>query len=129
VNATDQPGRTPIGEALRFRQSAVAGLLLDMGAPREATVQHLEEAALRGYTDVLALLLKHGADPDHTGARGVTLLQDAALKGHLAAVDLLLKAGADPARPGRQRIVSAARCRVGRAPGGSRPVDRGGCAG
>ncbi|KAK0610750.1 ankyrin repeat-containing domain protein, partial [Immersiella caudata] len=54
----------------------------------------LSVAAKRGYTDVMAVLLDHGADVKTTGAVVVPLLE-AAKRGQLEAASLLLQYGAD----------------------------------
>jgi len=54
----------------------------------------LEAAALRGQIDVVASLLREGADPNVIGSQGNTPLHDASLKGNSAVVKLLLEHGA-----------------------------------
>lgn len=45
--------------------------------------------------EILAFFLEQGADPNHRGPHGTSLLMAAALDGRLESVDVLLKAGAD----------------------------------
>jgi ankyrin repeat protein len=56
-------------------------------------------AAGRGNTEMISLLLQHGADPNRRETIhnvGATPLHEAACHGRLAALELLLDAGADP---------------------------------
>jgi uncharacterized protein len=48
-------------------------------------------AAAEGQSEIVALLLKHGADPSAKDVDGETALQFAASKGHQAVVNLLSK--------------------------------------
>jgi uncharacterized protein len=63
--------------------------------PRDALGHALlVRAAGRGHTDIVLLLLQHGADPDGTRPDGATPLGEAASEGHLDVVALLLGFGA-----------------------------------
>jgi ankyrin repeat protein len=53
-------------------------------------------AAERGHDDAVALLLKHGADPNARDNNEFTALLHAAMIGYLSIVQRLLDAGADP---------------------------------
>merc|ERR1711970_1686531 len=55
----------------------------------------LHFAAAKGYTDVVQLLLRHGADPDQKDMLGNTALHLAACTNHVPVVTLLLRAGTD----------------------------------
>jgi ankyrin repeat protein len=55
-------------------------------------------ACRTGHTDVVVVLLDHGADVDATGYFGATALHWAAFNGHADTVDRLLDRGADPTR-------------------------------
>ncbi|PHZ08986.1 ankyrin, partial [Rhizopus microsporus ATCC 52813] len=55
----------------------------------------LHEAALRGKTDIVRLLLEYNADVNSRGADLDTPLHDAAENGHTEVVQLLLEYGAD----------------------------------
>src|SRR5581483_234756 len=73
-------------------------LLLEKGADVNVTVfgsTALTMAALTGDTANVALLLKHGANPDAPGPRGLSALHLAVQRGDRAMTRLLLDAGAD----------------------------------
>jgi ankyrin repeat protein len=53
-------------------------------------------AAAKGYTDVVSLLLQHGAAPDPADFQGLKPLHLAARNNHAGVVRLLLQAGVDP---------------------------------
>lgn len=81
---------------------ASARALLDLGAPldRPALQEHtpLTAAAIAGHEELLAMLLREGADTGMVGAEGLTPLGWAAKvdPGHSRVVEALLAAGADP---------------------------------
>ena len=74
--------------------------LAGRGMPVNANVTPIEfplhDAALRGYVDVVRLLLKMKYAVDAPDAQGNTALHNAALKGRLEVVSALLDAGAAP---------------------------------
>jgi ankyrin repeat protein len=93
----DKSGATALDEALRFRHGKIVGLLIDRGAKiagPAGALRQLQDAVLRGQTDMVTLLLERGADANAETANGGTLLHDAALKGHAEIVQLLLAHGA-----------------------------------
>ncbi len=53
-------------------------------------------AASRGHTDILAFLLDHGAEINHTEKTGYTALMGAVIANRPEAAHLLLARGADP---------------------------------
>ncbi|KRY68019.1 Tonsoku-like protein [Trichinella pseudospiralis] len=55
----------------------------------------LHEAANRGFTSVIQILIENGADLNIRGCQQLTAAMDAAVNGHLDAVLLLLNHGAD----------------------------------
>jgi ankyrin repeat protein len=55
----------------------------------------LHDAALRGYTEIAAILLAKGAEIDARDQYGATPLHTAALKGHMDLVKLLIEHGAN----------------------------------
>jgi ankyrin repeat protein len=66
----------------------------ERGGPAPTTTP-LFEAAFRGHTDIVHLLLEHGGDLSATDAYGYKPLHRSALMGHTAVVVLLLEKGAD----------------------------------
>jgi len=58
--------------------------------------QPVHHAARNGDTDIVRLLIAHGADVNITNDRGHTVLYCAGGHGHLDTVRLLLENGADP---------------------------------
>lgn len=86
-------GATPLDEALRYRQVAVAKVLLER---KDVTLNpvRIEELVLEGRTELVEVLLDHGAQATATTRLGSTLLHDAALKGNAPMVELLLRKGA-----------------------------------
>lgn len=56
----------------------------------------LHSASWQGHSDIVKLLLEHGALPDHTCNQGATALGIAAQEGHELCVVALLEHGADP---------------------------------
>ncbi|KAJ4322527.1 hypothetical protein N0V84_004773 [Fusarium piperis] len=104
---------TPETEALLFAirlglNSFVEALLSRNGGEPAAyggtldTDPPLHQAVVRGNTDIVRLLIKHGAKPGHYNSEGETPLHLALgciyrqIRIHSAAVELLLEAGADP---------------------------------
>ena len=58
--------------------------------------QPIHHAARNGDTEIVHLLIAHGADVNVTNDRGHTVLYCAGGHGHLDTVKLLLESGADP---------------------------------
>lgn len=95
--------------AVHYQRGDIVKLLLAHGANADARPQHvlsgepyttgwptpLRLAAMKGYTEIVAILLAHGATVNASGPSGRTPLHWAALKGHLDIVHLLLEHGAD----------------------------------
>ncbi len=76
-------------------------VLLDSGADTDSPNQHglmpLHSAAGKGYTNIVRLLLKRGADIDPTfGIIKTTPLRLATVEDHTEAAKVLLRAGANP---------------------------------
>ena len=84
-----------LGFAISAGQRTVIGELLSRGAST-AIGSPLVQAVVSGEVDVARMLIDHGANPNQTGALGVTPLSGAIMMGDYPAVKLLLKAGADP---------------------------------
>jgi ankyrin repeat protein len=89
----DQGGLTPLLFAALTGDAGVARLLLDAGAnvneSAAAGTTAIAMAAMRGFTELVALLLERGAEPD-AGGGGFTALHSAVLRGDGKMVDLLL---------------------------------------
>ncbi|HLX41403.1 MAG TPA: ankyrin repeat domain-containing protein, partial [Ktedonobacteraceae bacterium] len=96
--------------AVQYQHEAIVKLLLAHGANADTRPQHISPgepftawgptplslAAMKGYTEIVATLLTHGATVNAPGPSGRTPLHWAALKGHLDIVHLLLEHDADP---------------------------------
>ena len=103
ARSVDGRGTTPLiavsvaPEGTPADRCSIARMLLEAGAD----VTHGDGAALRaaarqGDTDLVALLLDAGADPDAPCGAGYTSLHYASRLGHADVVAVLLAAGADP---------------------------------
>ena len=70
--ARDNSTATALDEALRYRHSAVVSLLMDKSGASSGEVgpKQLQDAVMRGQSDMVALLLKKGADPNQPSAGG-----------------------------------------------------------
>lgn len=101
VDAVATDGFTPLQLACFFGQPHTARLLLRRGAAHAAVsrnpmaIHAINAAAAGGHTDIVALLLDAGADPDAAQHGGWTSLMSAAANGDNSTVDLLLAHGAD----------------------------------
>ncbi|KAM5349339.1 hypothetical protein ACJ41O_005844 [Fusarium nematophilum] len=99
VDATDGYGRTPLQWAALRGHEAVARLLLEAGADKEAKDDDdrtpLHWAAENRHEAVARLLLEKGANKEPKNNNGQTPLHLAAVCGHEAITQLLLEAGAD----------------------------------
>lgn len=102
INAEDTIGRTALHVAAQTIGSGpVAELLIDHGAQVSASgllrknVTPLHVAALSGNTDVVALLLRKGANVNAADNHRLTSLHNAAAEGHAESVDLLAGKGGD----------------------------------
>jgi ankyrin repeat protein len=100
VHARDDWGATPL---FYVRSAAVAELLIDCGADvnalRQDGVAVLNGPVERENTDLLRLLLKHGANPNYKDRFGWTLLMRAVWKGYPEVADILLEFGAETKDP------------------------------
>ena len=87
----DRSGSTAPEEALRNRQARVVGVFMDRGVigGTDGGASQLKNAVMRGQTDMTAILLDRGVDPN-----AGFLLHDAALKGFVAVADALIAHGA-----------------------------------
>lgn len=92
---------TPLHFATRYGHTDCCRLLLNAGAPLDATTKvrgympiHL--AALDGHTETVAFLIERGAKIDSLTIEGWTPLHAAVEHAHVNTVSFLLKSGADP---------------------------------
>ena len=95
----DAGGFTPLLFAARHGDIASARLLLDAGADVDGVAADgntpLVVATISGHPQLAIELLKHGAEPNASGA-GYTALHAAVLRSQPAVVAALLAVGADP---------------------------------
>jgi ankyrin repeat protein len=95
----DRFGETPLDLALAYKNENAVAALLRLGGQRKqlqvAAEEAMENAAVRGYTEVARILLENGLDINKPTARGSTYLCDAALKGQKGIAQLLLDHGAN----------------------------------
>lgn len=99
VNAVDEWGNTALLLAAREGDLETARALLRAGADvngRAGPFTPLGQAALRGHSHMVRLLLRGGAQVDATGLNEHTPLMNAVKLNHPEVVSLLLKAGANP---------------------------------
>lgn len=102
ANARDGEGRPPLHsigwrghvEAGRMLLEA-RGVVLDL-ACRQQGATALSIAAQEGHTEVVAMLLQKGADPDHVDSYGRSPVKVAGKRGHFDIVRLLESYGAKP---------------------------------
>ena len=112
-----QTGRIALSIAAETGNSQIAELLLKNGAdvnnrqysisgkPTRPTFQQeaivlsgrtpLHWAIAKKHTDIVKLLLQHGANPNVRNSAGRTVLQEACYTNHLESAELLLQSGAD----------------------------------
>jgi len=89
----DQGGLTPLLFAALTGDAGIARRLVDAGANVDQTAAAgttaLGMAAMRGFTELVTLLLERGANPNASGG-GFTALHAAVLRGDVKMVDVLL---------------------------------------
>lgn len=94
---------SPLHVAAWTGMANYVGQLLQSGCYVDETDGHqhtaLGIAAEKGFTDIAALLLQHGAQPDLPAITGLKPLHYAALANHHGIVKLLLEAGVSPLTP------------------------------
>lgn len=89
----DDEGFTPLHSAVCWGDERIAGLLLEAGANPNCAAglcasTPLMEASFRGRWAIVALLMRHGADPAITDAEGRTARDLAVLNDHVPPPDL-----------------------------------------
>lgn len=100
-NAVDNEGRTPLRIAVEHGRLASVRALLAAGADVGARFEADDCAALDlaagegGRADMLREVIRHSADVNVAGCRGLTALHRAAFHDQAGAVDLLVEAGAN----------------------------------
>ena len=95
-NARDREGKSALYRALERGRTQVAEMLVRHGARlRPTALLHQLTRAGTADRDVLAFLLKRGADIDHLDPRGQTPLIQAIVDDNLRLVKHLIRAGAD----------------------------------
>ncbi len=94
----DRHGNTALMGTLFKGNSAIARRLIETHCPIDQTNNAgetaLDFATLFNRFDVIPVLVKHGADPNHVDGRGESLLQLAQAQGNRQAADALREAGA-----------------------------------
>ena len=104
-NAKDSEGRTALQLAVSTRdrkdRTALVRALLEGGADPKVSAYYalhtpLHLAAAFGATEMVALLIQHGASLDVIDKDGSTPLHIAAKYGRTNVVEILIRAGADP---------------------------------
>ncbi len=85
------------GQVEAARQLLAAGAEVDAAGTGWMTGTPLHSAASAMHAEIVAMLLRSGADPNARQLGGWTPLHSAAANGDERSVDLLLAAGADPA--------------------------------
>ncbi|RDW90052.1 uncharacterized protein DSM5745_01827 [Aspergillus mulundensis] len=93
-------GMNPLSLAASHGQTHTIKQLLRYGVPPDLTDDSVQQtalhvAALRGFDDIVGILIDSGCSVNAQDAQGLTALACAAL-GHLDIVQLLLSRGADP---------------------------------
>lgn len=95
---TDGIGWTPLHAACFGGHLETVKLLADPGlieSPSQSGDRPLHWAIGRGHRDVVAYLLRKGADKESLGAQRLTAIQLAAWLGHVPIIELLLEEGSD----------------------------------
>jgi ankyrin repeat protein len=94
----DRHGNTALMGTLFKGESAIARHLIEAHCPIDQTngagETALDFATLFNRMDLMPVLVKHGADPNHVDGRGQSLLQLALTHDNVAAADALRQAGA-----------------------------------
>lgn len=102
-------GKTPEGAEYSAAQrlQALLDAGLDANLSNEEGNSLLMLAAYNGQTDLVEILLGHGAAVDQMNDRGQTPLAGAVFKKDIATVQVLVSAGADPQAGGPSALATA----------------------
>jgi ankyrin repeat protein len=95
VTIKDKAGLTPLENAVRSHHTEIAHMLIVQQKGAAPVSGMLEQAVLKGWPDMVEMLLANGADFKTRFSSGSTSLHDAALKGYDGIVTVLLAKGAD----------------------------------
>ncbi|MCY3550514.1 MAG: CotH kinase family protein [Candidatus Poribacteria bacterium] len=93
-SAQDLSGAVFIGDLAAVKHALTEGANANAQDPQSGSTM-LSIAALMGHTEIVALLLEHGADVNAKSRDGGTALHAAAFLGRVETVKLLLEKGAD----------------------------------
>lgn len=104
VNASSERGETALYFGVREGKAEIVEWLLSHGAQTQVRIEGsgrnlLHLATLKGYTDIVELLVENGVDLDITDNFGNTAYKYAAKYGHKKIASLLKKNGADVTFP------------------------------
>jgi ankyrin repeat protein len=120
----DKSGASPLDRALQYRQARTVAVFLDRGLQGGGQAENqlkdavlrgqrdmvgilldrgvdpnpgflLHDAALKGFPEIVEMLIAHGAKVDAVNAEGATALHDAALAGTTSVIATLLDKGAN----------------------------------
>ena len=94
IASPDLSGAVFIGDLAAVKRALTDGADPNVQDPQSGSIM-LSIAALMGHTEIVALLLEHGADVNAKSRDGGTALHAAAFLGRVEAVILLLEHGAD----------------------------------
>ncbi|KAL5015539.1 hypothetical protein ScPMuIL_009809 [Solemya velum] len=90
----------PLDVAAMYNKKDAVSLLLDQSTELKNNTTAIVEAAVRGYTDIVLLLLDYGVCPNSiSGLKGSGPLHEAVRFLRLNAAEVLLRYGADPRLP------------------------------
>jgi ankyrin repeat protein len=101
LNLTDKSGRTVLHWAAVTGKLSLARLSLSKSSANVSATTHRRKTALhlaaeRGHSDIVCLLLRHGAEKEATSDGNWTPLLNAAKEGHEDVIDVLLSFSANP---------------------------------
>ena len=95
VNLKDSSGNTALINAMFLGDSGIIRMLLEHDVDKDSKDEALRIASIKGYVDIVKLLLENGANVDKKEPYGITGLMSASWNGHTKIVRLFLEKGAD----------------------------------